>query len=153
MTIIILLILTGLLLLILEFFVFPGITIAGIGGFILIGSAIYMTYNTFGPTTGHILFSATIVLSVAAVILALRSKTWDRLMLKTQITENVESIVEENINIGDQGVTITRLNPMGRVRINEINVEARCPDSFVDPQVKIEVLKVFKTYVIVKPVN
>jgi len=153
MTIIILLILTGLLLLILEFFVFPGITIAGIGGFLLIGSAVYMTYNSFGTTTGHILFSATIVVSVITIILALRSKTWDRLMLKTELTENVESFEEESIKEGDHGVTITRLNPMGRVRINEINVEARCPDSFVDPQVKIEVLKVFKTYVIVKPVN
>ena len=153
MTIIILLILTGLLLLILEFFVFPGITIAGIGGFILIGSAIFMTYNSFGPTTGHIVLSATLVVSVLALILAFRSKTWDRLMLKTQITESIESFEEESIKPGDQGVTITRLNPMGRVRINEINVEARCPDSFVDPQVKIEVLKVFKTYVIVKPVN
>lgn len=153
MTIIILLILTGLLLLILEFFVFPGITIAGIGGFILIGSAIFMTYNSFGPTTGHIVLSATLVVSVLAVILAFRSKTWDRLMLKTELTENVESFEEESIKPGDQGVTITRLNPMGRVRINEINVEARCPDSFVDPQVKIEVLKVFKTYVIVKPIN
>lgn len=153
MTIVILLILTGLLLLILEFFVFPGITIAGIGGFILIGSAVYMSYNSFGPTTGNIVLSVTIVVSVLAVILALRSKTWDRISLKTELTENVESFEEESIKPGDQGVTITRLNPMGRVRINEINVEARCPDNFVDPQVKIEVLKVFKTYVIVKPVN
>lgn len=153
MTIIILLILTGLLLLILEFFVFPGITIAGIGGFILIGSGVYMTYNSFGETTGNILLSATIVVSVLTVILALRSKTWNRLALKTELTENVESFDEESIKVGDQGVTITRLNPMGRVRVNEIDVEARCPDSFVDPQVKIEVLKVFKTYVIVKPIN
>ena len=153
MTIIILLILTGLLLLILEFFVFPGITIAGIGGFILIGSGVYMTYNSFGATTGNILLSATIVVSVLTVILALRSKTWNRLALKTELTENVESFDEESIKVGDQGVTITRLNPMGRVRVNEIDVEARCPDSFVDPQVKIEVLKVFKTYVIVKPIN
>lgn len=153
MTIIILLILTGILLLILEVFVFPGITIAGIGGFILAASGVYMAYAQFGQTTGNIVLVSTIVTATVVIILALRSKTWDKLMLKTQLTESVEPINEEQIQPGDQGITITRLNPMGKVRINDIDMEARCPDSFVDPQVPIEVVKVFKTYVIVKPLN
>jgi membrane-bound ClpP family serine protease len=152
MTIIVLLILTGLLLLVLEFFVFPGITISGIGGFLTISLGVYIAYSGFGKPTGNIVLVLTILATIVVFAMAFRGKTWNKLMLNTQITGSIETVSEDNIKEGDKGITTTRLNPIGRARINEEEVEARCPGKFVEPKTEIEVVKVFKTHVIVKPV-
>lgn len=152
MTLIILLILTGILLIILEILVIPGITVAGLSGLGLMVGGVYISYNKFGSITGNWVLFSTLLMTVLLVLWALRSKTWKRLSLNTEISNNVETFAEDAIKVGDKGSTITRLNPMGKVRVNDIEVEARCPDNFVDPQVEIEVTKVTKTYIFVKPI-
>jgi len=153
MAIIIILILTGIFLLILEFFVFPGVTVSLIGGIIAIGVAIYLGYSNFDSPTGHIILISTVISFIIILILALRSKTWKRFSLNTSITGQVETVEEELIKPGDRGITITRLNPIGKVRVNNQEVEAQCPGKYVDPKTEIEVVKVFKTNIIVKPLN
>ena len=153
MTVIILLILTGVILLILELFVFPGITISGVGGILMVGSAVYIAYSTFGVTTGNITLFSTLLISAALLAVAFRTKTWNRFMLKTEVSSTVESMTKIAVHPGDKGITITRLNPVGKIRINEIDIEGRCPDQFIDPETEVEVVKVFKTYIIVKPVK
>ena len=152
MTIIILLILTGLLLIILEFFVVPGITIAGLGGLGMIAAGIFMAYG-IGSSTGHITLASTIFATLIILFYALRTKTWQKLMLNSTINSHVDIVEESSINVGDTGKTITRLNPIGRARINGQEVEARCPGQFLDPKTAIEVTEVYKTYIIVKPVK
>jgi membrane-bound ClpP family serine protease len=50
---IIALIVLGLFLLVVEFFMIPGITIAGIGGFLIIIYSVYSAYTNYGTTAGH----------------------------------------------------------------------------------------------------
>ena len=153
MAIIIILILTGLFLFLLEFFVFPGLTISGIGGFISISIAIYLGYSNYGSTIGSIILLSTILAFIILLIVALRSQTWKKLSLETTVTGQVETVEEELIKPGDKGITITRLNPVGKARVNSKDVEAQCPGKYVDPKTEIEVVKVFKNYIIVKPIN
>jgi len=152
MTIIILLIVTGLLLLILEFFVVPGITIAGIGGLGMITGGIFMAYG-IDASTGHITLASTLFATLIILYYALRSKTWKKLMLNSSVTSHVDTVEENTINPGDHGKTITRLNPIGKARVNNQDVEAHCPGQFIDPKTEIEVTEVYKTYIIVKPVK
>jgi membrane-bound ClpP family serine protease len=153
MTTIILLILAGFIFIILEFFVFPGITVAGIGGILLVGTGVFIGYQNFGAPTGNVILALTIFAFLIVLTMAFRAKTWNKLMLKTSITANVDSDTEITIHPGDKGITITRLNPIGKVRINNQEVEAHCPDNFVDPQTPVEVVSVSKINVVVKPIN
>ncbi|MBN2165842.1 MAG: hypothetical protein JW717_06145 [Marinilabiliaceae bacterium] len=149
--VIFLLVLTGLILLILEFFVFPGITIAGVGGVLAIGLGIFFTYKTYGSLAGHITVFGTIVLGVFLVYFSIRNKTWNKMALNTTIDSKIETVSEQTIHIGDKGVSISRLNPIGKARFNDEIVEAHCPGHFIDENKEIEVVKVFKTHIIVKP--
>ena len=148
--VIILLILAGLILLILEFFVFPGVTVAGVGGVLVIALGIYFTYKTYGNTAGHLAIAGTIFLGIVMVYYSFRSKTWKKMALNTSIDSKVETVSELKVHIGDRGISVSRLNPMGKVMINDEIMEAHCPGSFLDENQEIEVVKVFKTYVIVK---
>jgi membrane-bound ClpP family serine protease len=73
-------------------------------------------------------------------------------MLKSTIDGKTNIINKERVKKGDQGITITRLAPMGRVLINDENVEAKS-EQFIDQNVEIEVEKILDNKIIVKLKN
>ncbi len=148
---IILLVLLGIFLFIVEFLLVPGVTIAGIGGAVLMAVAVYFAYTTHGNMVGNYSLAATLVLTVAVGGYALRAKTWKRLALNKNIESKVEVGLEDNkIKVGDRGESITRMAPVGRVLINGIIVEGKSQRGFVDQHTPVEVIKVLNTQVVIK---
>ena len=150
---IILLILLGLLLLIVEFLLVPGITIAGIAGMILLGGSVYFSYHFLGSTTGNIVLVSTALVVVITLYYALKSRTWKLFMLNTNIEGNTNTLEENSIKPGDTGKTVTRLNPAGKAMINGLMVEASSTGTYINQQTEIEVIKVVGSKVIVKLKN
>ena len=72
---IILLILLGLVLLLIEFAVIPGVTIAGIGGFLLLGGAVYVAFAEYGTLPGFITLAAVLILTPAMIYYFFKSRT------------------------------------------------------------------------------
>lgn len=154
MTVVIILIILGILLFVIEFLLVPGVTVAGIGGLILTVFGVYKAFNDFGASTGVWVLIGTLMLSVFVIVMSLRARTWDRLMLKTNVDGTVDSTrVEGQINTGDQGTTMTRLAPMGKVQVNNIVREAKSTEGFIDEHTAIEVVAVEGTRISVKPVT
>ena len=154
MAVIIILIILGILLFVIEFLLVPGVTVAGIGGLILTVFGGYKAFNDFGATTGVWVLIGTLLLSVFVIAMSLRARTWDRLMLKTNIQGTVDTdLTEEQIKVGDHGTTLTRLAPMGKVMVNELVREAKSIEGYVDEHEEIEVVSVQGTRINVKPVK
>lgn len=152
MTGVIILIILGLFLFIVEFLLIPGVTIAGIGGLACLIGGVFWAYTAHGNMVGHITLISTVALTVFTVILALRSKTWKHFMLNTNIDSTVASVeAETTIHPGDMGVTISRLTPMGKARINDIIIEAKSTGEFIDPKTNVVVIRLEGSKVIVKP--
>jgi len=153
-TAIILLILLGIFLFIVEFLLVPGVTVAGIGGAIVMAVAVYFAYTTHGNTVGNYTLVATLVMTVGIGAYVLRAKTWKRLALNKNIESKVEVGLEDNkIKVGDRGESITRMAPIGRVMINGIIVEGKSHRGFLDQHTPVEVIKVLNTQVIVKSIK
>jgi membrane-bound ClpP family serine protease len=151
---IILLIVLGVFLFLVEGLLIPGVTIAGIGGLLLMGAAVFFSYKYHGNLTGNIVLFSTLLISLGTLILALRAKTWNRLMLHDNIDSKVEVGLEDDaVKPGDTGVAVTRMNPIGKVMVNDLTVEGKSVSGIIDPQTKIIVTKVLGTQVIVKPLN
>jgi membrane-bound ClpP family serine protease len=154
MTVVIILIILGILLFVIEFLLVPGVTVAGIGGLILTVFGVYKAFNDFGATTGAWVLIGTIVLSVFVIVMSLRARTWDRLMLKTNIQGTVDTdLTEDQVKVGDRGKSLTRLAPMGKVLVNELVREAKSIEGFIDEHKEIEVVSVLGTRISVKPVK
>ena len=153
LTAIIFLIVLGVILFYVEFLIIPGVTIAGIAGFILVGVGIYFGYKEFGTPAGHYILGTTAIVSIFSIVLMLRSKTWEKIALNSKVDGKSSSSLESEINIGDTGESITRLNPYGKVLINDKFYEAKSTSSFIDPKTKIEVKKIDGSHIIVKPLN
>lgn len=148
---IIILIVLGILLFVIEFLLVPGITVAGIGGLVLTVLGVYKAFADFGTATGIWVMIGTIILSVFVIAISLRAKTWNRLMLKTNIEGTVDKdLTEEQVKQGDRGVSLTRLAPMGKVQINSLIREAKSIEGYIDEHSDIEVVQVEGTRILVK---
>ncbi len=149
-TIVIILLVVGILLFLIEFFLIPGLSIAGIAGVAFLGGAIYYAYYSIGPTAGHITVISSVLLLGLSVWIFLRSKVLEKMSLKTEIDGKNDPMKDMIINVGDTGITSSRLAPMGRVKINNHIVEAKTNDDFIDPGVEITVIEVMNTNILVE---
>jgi membrane-bound ClpP family serine protease len=150
---IILLILLGIFLFLVEFLLVPGVTIAGIAGFILLAGGVFMGYESLGTPEGHYILAGAVVLSAIIIAYSLRARTWKRLMLDSTISGKVSSYQEDKVKVGDTGKTVTRLNPMGKVMINGELLEAASTGPYIEQKKTIQVTKIKDFKVIVKPVE
>lgn len=140
MALIIILILLGMLLLGVEIFLLPGITIAGIGAFLACGFGVYMAFADYGTVGGFIAIGSVLVLSVVLLAVGLRSKTWKRLALNNNMDScSQASPANDRIAVGDRGVAVTRLAPMGKVMVNGRTYEAKSVDVYIDQRTAVEV--------------
>ncbi len=150
---IILLILLGLLLLLIEFAVIPGVTIAGIGGFLMLGASVYIAFDQYGTLAGFITLAIVLILAPVMIYYFFKSRAGKKMVLNAKIDGNVGAIKQEKIKVGDVGKTIGRLAPMGKVRINNETVEAQSTGLLIDQNTEIKVIKILSNKIIVEPVN
>jgi len=148
-----LLILIGIALLVAEFFIFVGSAIAGIAGFILTATGVFLTYKSYGTATGNSTLLISIILFGITVYFAFRSKTWKKIALHSEVNGTMNSIEEHKIKVGDIGVTISKIGPMGKVKVNDVVVEAKSMGIYIDENTEVEVMKVYETNILIKPLK
>jgi len=154
MGIIIILIVLGILLFVIEFLLVPGVTIAGIGGLVLTVFGVYKAFDNYGSNVGVWVLIGTIILSVFVIAMSLRARTWNRLMLKTNIKGTVDAdLSESQVKQGDKGTTLTRLAPMGKILINDLVREAKSIEGYIDEHTDIEIVSIEGTRISVKPIK
>jgi membrane-bound ClpP family serine protease len=149
-TVIVALIAIGLLMVVIEILVIPGGGLAGILGFVLMVAGVWLSYSRMGLTAGHITISSTLLLNFVVLIYALRSKTWEKAMLKRNIDSRVNIIDEAELRVGDTGKTVSRCSPSGKALINGKFFEVHARSEFIDEDVDIEVIKVEKNKIFIK---
>lgn len=137
---IIVLILLGILFLVAEMLLLPGVSIGAILAMACYGGAIYYAFDTIGVTAGLITIAAVAVVSLITVILSLRAKTWQRLALKQQIESTSMVQPQMEVELNAQGITVSRLAPMGKVNIGGKIYEAKSADVLIDQREKVRVV-------------
>jgi len=147
------LILVGLLLLIAELLLIPGVGIAGILGLCSMGASCWYAYHFFDHVTGTVVVVINVILLIIFTVFALREKTWKRFELGTEIASKVNA-ENEKIKVGDQGMTETRLAPMGTARFENTSCEVKSEDnSLIASGTPVIVTRIEDNKVIVKPIT
>lgn len=148
--IIVFLMVAAILLILAEIFLLPGITLAGIGGAIFAIGGVVFAY-TVGIWVGHLTLSLSIITFGIIFAWLLRSRSFNKIALKTDIDSKLTSSRDLGIEPGDEGITLSRLAPIGKARIKGINVEAKSQDELIDENTPIVVIRVDSYNVIVRP--
>lgn len=151
---IILLVVLGLLFLVAELVLLPGVSVGAILAMVSYGSAIYLAFRNLGTAAGIVVIVVILILSLIAVVVSLRAKTWQRFSLRQEIrSSSMPVLPAEELHPGDRGTTLSRLSPMGKVEIGGRVYEAKSTGAYVDPQQEIEVVGFENFSVIVKTVK
>lgn len=151
---IVLLIILGLVLLLIEFAVIPGVTVAGIGGFLLLAASVYIAFTEFGTGAGFVTLTIVLILAPVMIYYFFKSRTGKKMILESKIEGKVENInPQQTIQVGDTGLAIGRLAPMGKAKIGNSMVEVQSTGSFIDHNTKVKVLKIQYNKIIVEPLN
>lgn len=137
LALVILLLLVGVVLLVLEVFLIPGIGWAGVFGIGALAGSIAMAYTYLGQTAGHITLIAAIVLIAIAIWIFMKNKTLEKMSLKTDIDSKVDLLSDLDLHVGDEGKTLSRLAPMGKIVVNGAEVEAKSEKDFIDPNTDV----------------
>lgn len=149
MGLVITLILVGIILILVEILLIPGIGIAGILGLTSICGSAYYAFAHLGPWTGVIVTVVNIALLAVLIFYALRGKTWKRLELDTVIDKHVK---EEEVAVGDRGTAATRLGPIGTARINDKSYEVTSLEGMIDAGTRVEIVHIEHNKIYVRPV-
>jgi membrane-bound ClpP family serine protease len=146
---IVFLILIGIVLLILEILILPGL-IAGIIGGILIITGIILTYTNYGNTYGHITFAATAIVTGISIWYAFKSRVWERFGLQQTSDGKIIRLDELNIQPGDAGITLSVVRPSGTALFDNKKLEVHSRGEIIDSNKIIEVIEVLPNKLIVK---
>ena len=149
----ILLLLLGLLFLVAELLLLPGVSIGAVLALLCDGSAVYLAFDRLGTTTGLVVLAVCLAASLLVTVVSLRARTWQRFSLKQQIRSSSTPLPSDTLRTGARGIACSRLAPMGRVEIEGRCYEAKSTGAYLDPQTKVEVVGFENTNVIVKRID
>lgn len=147
------LIIAGLTLFIIEVFLLPGISIAGIISAVCLLYANYYAFDTMGTLPGCITLVISAIGVIAITIWFMRSKTVDKLSLKKTIDYKPEPLKGLNLKAGDEGIALTRLALIGNAEFDGNIIEVRSTGDFIEEKSKIRIERIRDGIVMVEKAN
>lgn len=151
--IIALLIFVGVLLMIAEIFLLPGVSVAAILSIISFVAALFFSYEYFSV----IGFIVTIVISFVLLgllfYISMRNKNLKRMSLEEVIDSKVSENADQFAVIGDKVTTKTRLNPIGSIVIDGRIFEAKSFTGLIEQKKEVEIVGFEDSIVVVKQIN
>ena len=143
MGLIVTLIIIGIVLILAELLLIPGVGVAGILGIISLVGANFIAFYSYSSTMGTIVLLVTLFICSLGVWYALRAKTWKRLSLHQEIEAKATPLPKDlGIHVGMKGKTLGRLIPSGKARFGSIDVEVYALHGVIDPGTEIEVVQI-----------
>jgi membrane-bound ClpP family serine protease len=151
--IIIALLAIGLSLIIVELVFIPGTTVVGLLGFIFSVAGIVISYKHFGTDVGFYILLGMAITTLIALFYSFRSGSWTKFSLKTAIDSKVNEGMLAALNIGDEGVTVSTLRPIGKAEFHNKQFEVKTSGNYVERGMRIRITQILFHQVIVEPIN
>ena len=129
----------GIVFFVLEIFFLPGVSIGGIVGTLFTGAGIWYAFAKLGVTAGWIVVAVSVLVLLFVIVYFIKGKPLDKMALDKELeTNNFYDM--SKVAVGDTGVTLSRLAPMGKVLINGEEYEAKFCEGFLDRGVDVVVI-------------
>ena len=151
--IIIALLLIGLALIIVELVFIPGTTVVGLLGLIFAIVGIVISYNHFGHDIGFYILLGTLAATLGALFYSFRSGAWSKFSLKSSMDSKVNEGMMATIRVGDEGVTLSTLRPIGKAEFNSKTYEVKTSGNYVDRGEKVKITQIESHQIVVEPLN
>lgn len=146
---ILLLIITGIILLVLEILILPGL-IAGIIGSIMIMGGVWYSFHIYGAQVGAYTALGTLALTGITLYFAFRYNVWRKFSLQQQNDSRLDRVDEMDIKPGAVGITISAVRPSGTAMFNHRKIEVQSMGDLIETNTQVEVVEVLPNKLIVR---
>ncbi|WP_294629548.1 NfeD family protein [uncultured Bacteroides sp.] len=147
------LIIAAIILFLVELFVAPGLSLAGISALGCIIYANIYAFDNIGMTEGMVTLGVSAIACIGSLVWFMRSKMLDKLALHKDIDSQIDRSAEQSIQVGDTGLSTTRLAQIGYAEINNKIVEVKSMDGFLDEKTPIIVSRISNGTIMVEKYN
>lgn len=150
--IIVALLLVGWLLLFVEIFFIPGVTVVALIGSGLMAAGIYFSFSHYGSTAGWLTLAGALVAVLLSFWYGFKSGFWNKLGLKDTLAEGKMNVIDETkIKVGDTGKAQSKIAPIGTGYFNGNEFEVNSMGEYIEPNTTIEVIKIANNKIFIKP--
>jgi membrane-bound ClpP family serine protease len=149
--IILALLLIGLSLIIVELVFIPGTTVVGLLGLVFTITGVIVSYNHFGDQIGFYVLMGVLVTTAASLYFSFRSGAWSRFSLKSSIDSKVNEGILESIHVGDEGLTISALRPIGKASFKDKVLEVKTSGTYLDQGQRVKIILIQANTIFVEP--
>ena len=151
--IIIFLIILGIVLLLIEVTILPGITVAGVGSFLVLVYSVYLAFTGYGALAGFLTLAFVLIAAPLLVYKLFKSKTGKSMVLNTVLTGHTNEIDPKKVKVGRYRSYHWSFSPMGKIKVNDEVVEVRSTGTFVNPGEQVRIIHIEKSLITVEPLN
>ncbi|MCD8292391.1 MAG: nodulation efficiency protein D (NfeD) [Prevotellaceae bacterium] len=151
--IIVILLAAAIVLFLVEVFIIPGVSVAGIAAALCLVYANFHAFVHLGVAGGIVTLIVSAVAAAGSFVWFMRSKTLDKVALKENISSTVQSEAKSRVKPGDTGIAVTRLALIGTALIDGETVEVKSADGFLDEKTPIRVARVSEGVIMVERNN
>ncbi len=138
------LIILGVLLIMAEVYLIPGLNVVGILGALLMLAAVVLAFMEAGMMGGVIAMLSSIVLTGGSLWWLWQSGAWDRFVLSSSLRTDARQLAREgearSRYLGRQGVALTPLRPTGVAEIEGERIEVVTEGDFISAGSRIKVV-------------
>lgn len=147
------LLLIGLLLIIVELVFIPGTTVVGLLGLVFAIVGVVISYSHFGNDIGFYILLATLATTLLALFYSFRSGAWTKFSLKSSINSKVNEGIMASVHIGDEGITVSTLRPMGKAEFNSKTFEVKTSGNYIERGEKVKITQIESHQIVVEPLK
>ena len=147
------LLLCGIVLLVIEMIFIPGTTVVGIAGVLSIFAGIYFSFDYFGTATGWYVTGGTLAVLGIATYFSFKTGVWMKFALKKSIDSKVNEGLLDDLEVGQEGVCISVLKPIGIAEFGEKVYEVTSLGGYIREKVNVRIIKIQDHKVFVEPIN
>ena len=131
----------GLLFLVLEVFVFPGFGVSGVVGLLALGAGVIIAFQ-INFTVGMYTLGGTLVGTIILIYLSIRFDTLSKIALLKNIDSKVDVNHLSDVKLNEEGVSVSRITPMGKARFGNYYVEVSAWSGFIEENQPIKIIKI-----------
>jgi membrane-bound ClpP family serine protease len=147
------LILAGLALIVAEIIFIPGTTVVGFLGLGFVIGGIVFSYTHYGNETGFYVLLGTGVLTATTLYLSFRQGAWRKFSNKSAIDSKVNEGLTSSLQVGDEGITVSVLRPVGTAEIKGKIFEVKTSGGYLANGMKIRIEKIQTNEILVEPIQ
>ncbi len=147
------LIVLGIILIVAEILFVPGTTVVGILGLAAMVVGFYLGFEYFGNITGWWILILSSTISIVALVVAFRQRSWERFSLKDTNKSKFNEDLAVDLKPGDEGITISVLRPIGKAEFSDNEFEVKTLGGYLNAGTRIKIIRIEQNNIFVEPVN